>query len=361
MTTAEVLSKGSLSRVTPSTWLTLRQCAWRVLLARYFQNKPLLPVHPNATLGSILHGVLEKITKGELKTKEDFDHWWDEKVKKVEQDMVDKGWGRFVPLKENAKHFGLKKIQARNRLLLLQSSQSYGTGKVSRIAEQKLASGDGLLAGQLDCIIWRDGQAEIRDYKTGAITADADGGETAPSIKEEYELQMKLYACLFRETYGSYPARLILEDLNGLEYEVKFTPEECSHLLEEIKSFMAEINQKIAGSDWEGLTNPGDYCAFCNLRPACKKYVSLLEAATGLPDRGWQDLSGTLTNCQENGVSGLGLQIYWAGEVVAVTGFDAGRRAEFISILNRKVAIFNIKTAGAQKFTCTKFTDIYVI
>lgn len=347
--------------MTPSTWQNLRQCAWRVLLARHFQNKPLLPVHPSATLGSILHGALEKITKGELKTREEFDRWWDDSVKRAEQKLIDRGWGQFVPLKENTKHFGLKKVQARNRLVGLNNRQSYAVGAGSRIAEQKIATNDGLLTGQLDCIIWRDGQAEIRDYKTGVITTERDGEEAAPAIKEEYELQMKLYACLFKETYGSYPTRLILEDLNGVEYEVKFTPDECSRLIEEIKLSLVEINHKVAGSDWEGLANPGDYCAFCNFRPACKKYVILLESPSNLPDKGWYDLQGTIVSCEEAGFSRLGLQINRAGEVVTVAGFDAGRRAEFISLLNQKVAIFNIKTAGTQKFTCTKFTDIYAI
>ncbi len=358
---AEVLSKGGLSHVTPSTWLNLRQCAWRVLLARHFQNSPLLPVHPNATLGSILHAALEKITKGEVKTREDFNRWWDNKVEKAEQKLTDKGWGQFVPLKENTKHFGLKKVQVRNRLLLFQSSQPYSSGKVSKVAEQKLNSDDGLLAGKLDCIIWRDGQAEVRDYKSGVITTDGDGEESAPVVKEDYELQMKLYACLFMEGYGTYPAKLILEDLDGVEYEVNFTPEECSQLLKEVKSFLAAINRKIVENKWEDLAIPGDYCALCNYRPACTKYLSVLEVAPVLPDKNWQDLPGTLASIKENGISGLDLLIQRAGELVKITGFNAEKRENLTMLINQRIVIFNVKLVGAQKFTCTKFTEIYAI
>jgi len=361
VTTAEILTKGGLSHVNPSTWLNLRQCAWRVMLARNFQNNPLLPVHPNATLGNILHAALEGITKGEIKTREDFDLWWDNSVKKAEQKLTDKGWGQFVPLKENTKHFGLKKVQARNRLFLFQSNQPYSTGKISKVAEQKLNSDDGLLAGKLDCVIWRDGQAEVRDYKSGVITTDGDGEEAAPVVKADYELQMKLYACLFMENYGSYPDRLILEDLNGVEYEVKFTPEECSQLLKEVKSFLAAINRKIAENKWEDLANPGDYCALCNYRPACTKYLSVLEMTPVLSDKGWQDLPGTLASIEENGITGLGLQIQRAGELVKVTGFDAGKKEKLTGLVNQRIVIFNVKPVSAEKFTCTKFTEIYAV
>jgi len=361
MTTLDALSKGGLSRVTPSAWLNLRQCAWQVLLARHFHNKPLLPVHPNATLGSILHTALEKITKGELKTKEDFNCWWDEKVKQSEHDLSNKGWGQFVPLKENTRHFGLKKVQVRNRLLALQTNQPLSAGTVTRVAEKKLATSDGLLTGQLDCIIWREGQAEIRDYKTGVITVEGDGAEITSIIKEEYQLQMKLYACLFREAYGMYPTRLVLEDLNGVGYEVKFTPEECLNLLEEVKSFLEEINWKIATGDWEGLTNPGEYCTFCTFRPACRKYISTLESTSVLPNKGWHDLSGILTSCEEKGISGLVLQIQRMGGNIMVAGFEARRRTELTELLNQKIAIFNVKMVDTQKYFCTKFTDFYAI
>jgi hypothetical protein len=357
----EILSKGGLSHVTPSTWLNLQQCAWQVLLARHFHYKPLLPVHPNATLGNILHTVLEKITKGELRTREEFNQWWDEKVKKAEQDLTHKGWGQFVPLKENARHFGLKKVQARNRLLPFQGSQSHTTGTFSKVAEQKLVTADGLLAGQLDCIIWRNGQAEVRDYKTGVITMDSEGEETAPLVKQEYELQMKLYACLFQERYGNYPARLVLEDLNGVEHEVKFTPEECSILLQGVKSLLSEINQKIAENECEDLAILGNYCTFCNYRPACNKYLNLLETVPTLPDKGWHDLSGELISIEENGIYGLGLNILRTGEVIKISGFDVDKRERLTGLLNHQIAIFNVKLTGAQKFTGTKFTEIYAI
>lgn len=361
VTASEVLNKGSLLYVTPSTWLSLRQCAWRVLLGRYFQNKHLLPVNPDAKLGNIVHGALEKITKGEIKTTEGFDKWWDDSVEEVEQNLIKKGWGQFVPLKENTKHFGLKKVQARNRLLPLQSSQFNATKTVSKIAEQNLTMSDGPLKGQIDCIIWRDGQAEIRDYKTGVITMDGNGEDVKTVIKENYELQMKLYACLFKECYGSYPARLVLEDLNAIEYEVKFAPEECQQLLEEVKSFLAAINDKIAEGKWEDLVNPGDYCTFCNSRPACVKYLSLLETTPILPDKGWKDLSGILSSIEENGIYGIGVQIQRSAESVKISGFDAKGRERLTRLINQRIAIFNVKPIGMQKFTCTKFTEIYAI
>lgn len=346
--------------MTPSTWLALRQCAWRVLLARHYQNKPLLPPHPNAALGSILHNALEKITRGELKTKEDFDLWWDAAVSKTEQELTGKGWGQFVPLKENTRHFGLKKIQARNRLEMNQRIHPTGDGTFSKIAEQKLISSGGLLAGQLDCIIWREGQAEIRDYKTGAITTNEEGEETS-KVKEEYALQMKLYACLFHEQYGYFPGRLVLEDLNGAEHEICVNAEECLKLLEEVRSTLLAVNRRIANGEWEVLANPGEHCVHCQNRPACEKYLHSLETDPVLAKTGRFDLTGKLVGCEMKTCGDWLLRLEKGGEIYTITGFEAARLPEIAAITDKKVTIFNVRTAGAQKIACSKFSYIYAI
>lgn len=354
-----ILEQGGLERVTPSTWLNLRQCAWRVLLARYYQNKPLLPPHPDALLGSILHHALEKITKGELRTKESFDQWWETAVNKAEEEFIIKGWGQFVPLKENTRHFGLKKIQARNRLTQSKSVQTLANGGFSKATEQKIASPDGLLVGQLDCIIWREGKAEIRDYKTGTIT-ESEEGETT-KVKEGYRLQMKLYACLFHGQYGRFPSRLVVEDLNGTEHEISFNEDECWKLREEVSSTLAEVNQKIVDGDWEALANPGEHCANCQNRPACKKYLRLLKT-TPLPTKpGRLDLRGTLLVGEENACGSWVLKIEKGGIIYSINGPNVTNMPEISQIINQEIAIFNLRTAGAQGFTYSKFSYTYAI
>ncbi len=356
---ATILDQGGLTKVTPSTWLSLRQCAWRVLLARQYQNEPLLPTHPNAALGSILHAALEKITKGELKTKEDFNLWWDTAVAKTEQELMSKGWGQFVPLKENTRHFGLKKIQVRNRLQTAHHTNNTRTGAFSKAAEQKLTSKDGLLTGQLDCIIWNDTQAEVRDYKTGAVTTTEEDGETA-KVKEEYELQMKLYACLFHEQYGYFPTRLVLEDLNGVEHQVPFNVSECLQLMDEIRSTLSAVNRKIENGEWEKLANPGEHCSYCQNRPACRKYLKSLETASSPPEVGTFDLIGKLTGCDET-LNGYTLTLERGCGTYTITCFNLLNLSEISAMTNQNVAIFNLRTTGAQRFACSKFSQIYAI
>ncbi|MBV6426342.1 MAG: hypothetical protein KIPDCIKN_00854 [Haliscomenobacter sp.] len=356
---AAILEQGGLTKVTPSTWLSLRQCAWRVLLARHYQNKPLLPTHPNAILGTILHIALEKITKGELKSKGEFDLWWDTAIAKAEHELVNKGWGQFVPLKENTRHFGLKKIQARNRLQIDHHNHYTRTSTLSKATEQKLTSADGLLTGQLDCIIWQNGQAEIRDYKTGKITTVEEGEETA-KVKEEYELQMRLYACLFHEHYGYFPSSLVLEDLNGVEHQVNLNLSECLQLMDEIRSTLSEINRKIENGEWEKLADTGEHCRYCQNRPACKKYLILLETVPFSPEVGSFDLIGKLTGYEQS-PSGYILKIERCGVTYTINCADLNSLSEISAMTNQNVAIFNLRTAGAQKFACSKFSQVYAI
>lgn len=356
---AAILEQGGLTKVTPSTWLSLRQCAWRVLLTRHFQNSPLLPANPNAVLGSILHIALEKITNGELKSKEEFNLWWDIAIVKAEHELVNKGWGQFVPLKENARHFGLKKIQARNRLQTDHHNHYTRTSTFSKATEQKLTSTDGLLTGKLDCIIWQNGQAEIRDYKTGEITTIEEGEYTA-KVKEEYELQMRLYACLFHDQYGYFPTRLVLEDLNGVEHQVSFNVSEYLQLMDEIRSALSEINKKIENGEWEKLANTGEHCRYCQNRPACKKYLMLLETTSFLPEVGSFDLFGKLTG-YEKSPNGSTLTLERGNATYTINCVNLNDLSGISSMINQKVAIFNLRTAGAQRLACSKFSQIYAI
>jgi PD-(D/E)XK nuclease superfamily len=357
--TSTILDQGGLTKVTPSMWLALRQCAFQVLLRRYYHNVPLLPTHPNAILGSILHAALEKITKGELKNKEAFNLWWDAAIDKTEQELISKGWGQFVPLKENARDFGLKKIQVRNRLQSVHDVYNTSTDTSSKVAEKKIISKDGLLGGQLDCIIWQNGQAVIRDYKTGEITTFEEDKETA-KIKEEYELQMKLYACLFHDQYGFFPIKLVLEDLNGVEHQVHFNASECSQLMDEVRSTIYEVNEKINNRELESLAKPGEHCSHCQNRPACKKYLMSLETTSFTQKNGKFDLVGTLTGCDGN-LNGYTLTLERGCVTYTIACFNFFNLSDISTMINQNVAIFNLRTIGPQRFACSKSSKIYAI
>ena len=77
----------------------MKNCAYKSLLAEAFDKKPLLPISPNAYFGTVLHKMLELIAKGILKSEDEFNAEFDKQVKALEDDLQEKGFGFFVPLK----------------------------------------------------------------------------------------------------------------------------------------------------------------------------------------------------------------------------------------------------------------------
>ena len=67
-----------ISRISPSQFYSMNNCAYKSLLAEAFGKKPLLPVSPNAYFGTVLHRMLELIVKGVIKNETDFNIMFDE-------------------------------------------------------------------------------------------------------------------------------------------------------------------------------------------------------------------------------------------------------------------------------------------
>ena len=44
-----------IKRISPSQYYSMKNCAYKSLLAEAFEKKPLLPVSPNAYFGTVLH------------------------------------------------------------------------------------------------------------------------------------------------------------------------------------------------------------------------------------------------------------------------------------------------------------------
>jgi hypothetical protein len=47
-----------IKRISPSQFYSMKNCAYKSLLAEAFDKKPLLPVSTNAYLGIVLHKIL---------------------------------------------------------------------------------------------------------------------------------------------------------------------------------------------------------------------------------------------------------------------------------------------------------------
>lgn len=103
-------------RISPSHFYSMKNCAYKSLLAAAFESKPLLPVSPNAYFGKVLHTMLEMITKGLIKNENDFNILFDKQVILQEENLVQLGYDFFVPLQKNVKDFGMKKVLLKKHL-----------------------------------------------------------------------------------------------------------------------------------------------------------------------------------------------------------------------------------------------------
>ena len=95
-----------IKRISPSQFYSMKNCAYKLLLAEAFDKKPLLPVSPDAYFGTVLHKMLELIAKGIVKSEDDFNAEFDKQVKLLEDDFQNQGFGLFFTLKIKLKNFG---------------------------------------------------------------------------------------------------------------------------------------------------------------------------------------------------------------------------------------------------------------
>ena len=274
-----------LSRISPSRFVELEECALRGIFAAS-KTPALLPGSPDARLGSIIHRMFELASKEAITSEDCFNEKWNEYLKQEENKMVSGLLEKnLVPLERHAKSFEVKKnlcLQKIKQLFptrLLASPieislRTTSTPVVSRGSELWFETADKKIGGIIDNIRRVSDGVEIIDYKSGDLFEKAPDG--SQQIKKVYQIQLKIYAALYYLKIGKWPAALKLTGLSQQSVDVSFTPEECSLLIEQAKQKFEEINNLIARKgSWEDLANPSPKtCRFCGFRPACKKYIN---------------------------------------------------------------------------------------
>lgn len=108
-----------ISRISPSRYQALKQCALREVWAVDRQPN-LLPVHPTARVGTIIHRLFEDVGSGRFSTgnRAIIDERWNELLTETEQAMLDSWLERHsVPLKATVRDFEVRKIRAIARAL----------------------------------------------------------------------------------------------------------------------------------------------------------------------------------------------------------------------------------------------------
>ena len=105
-----------IQRISPSQFYSMKNCAYKSLLAEAMNKKALLPVSANAYYGTVLHKMLELISKGAIRNEEDFNTTFQEQIKLMEEKLVADGYDFFVPLQKKVKDFIMKKILLKDHL-----------------------------------------------------------------------------------------------------------------------------------------------------------------------------------------------------------------------------------------------------
>ena len=344
-----------INRISPSQYHLMKNCAYKSLLAEAFGKKPLLPISPNTYFGTVLHKILELISKGAVKNEEDFNRMFDEQVKAVEESLQKQGYDFFVPLQKNVKDFGMKKILLKKHLRAL-TEQPPKASSVKYHSEKWFESKDKLIAGKIDLVIEAGEEIEIIDFKTGAITQDAlnDAGETFSEVKEEYTEQLKLYAYLYYENTGRFPAAFSLVDLAKQKFSVSFSQSECNSIFAEAKKLLHSTNESIGKGTFAAKPTEAN-CKYCLYRPACIFFLKKLET-----DYSFNDVSGLVRNVVKYQNGNVSVFLESGERLITVTSFAAANLEELNNSRNKQISIYNLRKEATEfVYSATKTTMIY--
>ncbi|MBC2698910.1 MAG: hypothetical protein HF976_09540 [ANME-2 cluster archaeon] len=272
-----------MKRITPSKFSAFNECKLKAILQSNKANT-LLPTHPSAHLGTVIHKIFEKSSGGEITGDDDFKTDWDSYIQEEEVQMS-LSWmeKHFVPLEKSVQNYEVKKQQC---LLIMRNMipsqlphfEITGNFHTTKSEEVWLQTPDGKVGGYADAIISTDAGDVIVDYKTGSII-ESENNSPEPSIHENIQLQLKLYAALYNSMYAKWPVSLKVVGTNGESYEIQFDEDECSDLLIEAGHILKKINSIITNTTesyelmLNRLASPSPQrCRFCSYRPGCLPY-----------------------------------------------------------------------------------------
>jgi CRISPR/Cas system-associated exonuclease Cas4 (RecB family) len=356
MNKIEEIKYKEIKRISPSQFYSMKNCSYKSLLAEAFEKKPLLPLSPNAYFGTVLHKMLELISKGIVKNECDFNIEFDTQVKILEDDLQSKGLGFFVPLKIKLKNFGLKKIQLKKHLRD-EIELPIITNRLIFHSEKWFESQDKLIGGKVDLIIENGNSIEIIDFKTGAITKDClddDDGEIYSVIKNEYKEQLKLYAYLYFENTNKFPKYLSLVDLAKQKFSVEFSEEECKAVFMDAKTLLKSTNDSIKTKTF--LANPKEEnCKYCLYRPACSFYKKKIET-----DFSFNDVFGKIKDLKmfQNGNVSLFLQN--GNKILTIKNFSSEKFDALKMSINKQIRIYNLRKETTEfTYSVADTTMIY--
>jgi len=342
-----------LAATTPTGAETLRSCFARVAFDAVPQYQEYVFTGPTARLGTICHALLEAAGSGCFdglppdQLRVHFERLWQEQAARQEKELKQSPLERHFGPVERWPNYAIKKAFLLLRIKEVTGARSRAGRDFARPGpspdrvEQSLAGFGGRLRGRVDRVVERDGRVEIEDYKTGAIYET--GREGSPELRAGYRRQALLYAALYRDVTGTWPAAAHIVSLGGERVTVDIEPRVAQALAQETLDLLDRYNRKVAsGATVEQLAQPSSTaCPRCPYQAICTPFW---EAVAGdwetLKGGAW--LAGTVAGTQDFGPSG------WVIEVDSQQGNLAPGRYRLRALLPARFPDITSISAGAH-------------
>ncbi len=275
-----------LTSISPTLFNSAVECrlkaAWQAS-----GNPPLLPGSPKTKVGSVVHRLLSEAGSARLLPREDsINNRWKQLIAEADARMASSTVEKHLsPLNRSVPDIEVRRIRAIRRAqeiarlsTLRPTNPANPVGVPPYGYEISLRSRDYTVQGTLDAALYQaPHQTTIQDFKSGPIMETDDEGITQP--RNSYQVQLKMYAALYAETFHRWPDSLQLVSIAGTTTDVPYVPDECLSLLNQAKNMLKEINASISRHTPETvqstLAKPSPIaCRFCPYRPACPPYRS---------------------------------------------------------------------------------------
>ena len=360
-----------LCSISPTTFSSLKDCALKLLWS-LSGNPPLLPISPNARAGTVIHRLLAEAGRGKLQSeRETINARWDELIEQTHAEMDASRIERhLVPLTRSVPKIEVLRIRAIQQALEIASTLRSPKPRTGRLksdprygCEIHVKSADGLVRGVIDTVLPNGDGPVIRDYKSGSIFKTTSNDEY--HLKEAYQIQLKIYAALYADSFNEWPGRLELVSLSGESYIVPFDRIDCTNLVEEARATLKRINKTLESHSkflLPGLlANPTPRtCSYCQYRPVCEPYLSAMVESD---IDGWPlDVKGIVKDIKQLGNSKMMLRLLTPGGLVNVPGLSTGsRHPDLQSVqVGDTAGVFNLRrTRPTAPYSESHLTTIY--
>lgn len=336
-----------LKTISPSAFSSLNACPLRAVWAAH--SSPLLPRSPKTRLGTVVHHLWEAAASGKITDEAAFDRVWQAEIDAQETEML-RDWkeAHLVPLTLSVADLEVRRLRCRHQLTSWRSSMGHTTYR----AEQRVLDVTGAVKGRIDVVSVDSDGAHLIDLKTGQVV------EATGAIKEEYLTQLKLYAALYYETNGDWPVSLALRTVDGHQWTLDWTIDECCDLLAEAVKVHARINTAIEQDpQGEMLAKPDPVtCQYCPFRPACPHYWRKRRTAS---EEEWpMDTCGRVESLTRQGNGRWKLCLVNELETVRIRGLSSTRQ-KFLKENHAEMAFYNLKCESAGRYTEGPLTTGY--